>query len=322
MTRTDPVTGLVLAPAIAWIACVGMLSLLRALRADRKLLDQPNARSLHAQPTPRIGGLGILTGLILGLQIGPGALPGNTWIGLGLIALVSLVDDLRGVPPSVRLILHGGAGALASLAVLGALGPWAWAAASLLVAWSINLYNFMDGSDGLAGVMGLIGFVTLAAVAGLAHDLSVLTTGLVIASACLGFLRFNLPPARVFMGDVGSTALGFLAAALGCIGIERGLWSLWMPVMVFMPFLFDATATLLDRARRGCRLTEAHRDHAYQRLNMAGFGHRKTLLAYGSLMLLNALGAMLAWSLKAEAVGAALSLLIHGILWSAARRVR
>jgi UDP-GlcNAc:undecaprenyl-phosphate GlcNAc-1-phosphate transferase len=86
------------------------------------------------------------------------------------------------------------------------------------------------------------------------------------------------------MGDAGSTALGYLAGAIGVLGAVRGLWSPAFPVLVFLPFVFDATATLVVRLARGRRVWEAHREHAYQRLNMSGFGHRRTALAYWALM--------------------------------------
>src|SRR5690606_30638080 len=106
----------------------------------------------------------------------------------------------------------------------------------------------------------------------------------------------NRPPARVFLGDVGSTALGFLAAAIAFEGMVAGHWPFWFPGIVFMPFCLDATLTLLRRALAGKRLSEAHRDHAYQRLALAGAGHAGTALAYGALMLADAAAAL--WLLR------------------------
>jgi UDP-N-acetylmuramyl pentapeptide phosphotransferase/UDP-N-acetylglucosamine-1-phosphate transferase len=146
----------------------------------------------------------------------------------------------------------------------------------LAIAWTANLYNFMDGSDGLAGGMTLIGFgaYAIAALSGGAAPLAGLCAA--IAAAAAAFLAFNWHPARLFLGDVGSVPLGFLAGALGLAGWSQGLWPLWFPVLVFAPFMGDATLTLLKRALRRERVWEAHRDHYYQRLVRMGFGHRRT----------------------------------------------
>jgi UDP-N-acetylmuramyl pentapeptide phosphotransferase/UDP-N-acetylglucosamine-1-phosphate transferase len=147
-----------------------------------------------------------------------------------------------------------------------------------------NLYNFMDGSDGLAGGMAVFGFGAFAAAAALAGDASICLAALGIAAAALAFLAFNLPPARVFMGDAGSILLGFLAGALGLLGIARGLWPVWFPVLVFSPFIADASVTLIRRLFRGERIWEAHRSHYYQRLVQLGWGHRRTALVEYLLM--------------------------------------
>jgi UDP-N-acetylmuramyl pentapeptide phosphotransferase/UDP-N-acetylglucosamine-1-phosphate transferase len=103
---------------------------------------------------------------------------------------------------------------------------------------------------------------------------------------------FNFPPARIFMGDAGSTSLGLLAGALGGLGVARNLWHPVFPAIAFLPFIFDASATLLMRMGQGKKVWQAHRDHAYQRLNMSGFGHRNTALVYYGLMLASGLIAL------------------------------
>src|SRR5262249_53435950 len=155
-------------------------------------------------------------------------------------------------------------------------GLWAVLAAGVATAWMINLYNFMDGSDGLAGGMAAIGFgcYGIAALAG--GDYLCATINLVVAASALGFLCFNFSPARLFMGDVGSVSLGFLAAVLDVVGWLRGDWPVWFGIVVFSPFIVDATVTLFKRALRGARVWEAHREHYYQRLVQSGWGHRKT----------------------------------------------
>jgi UDP-N-acetylmuramyl pentapeptide phosphotransferase/UDP-N-acetylglucosamine-1-phosphate transferase len=158
----------------------------------------------------------------------------------------------------------------------------------------INLYNFMDGSDGLAGGMALIGFTGYGIGAMLASDAPLATTCFVVAGAAAGFLIHNFHPARVFLGDAGSIPLGLLAGALGLLGHTRGHWPAWFPVLVFAPFVLDATVTLLRRLLRGERIWQAHRAHYYQRLVMSGFGHRRTALAEYMVMTCSALIALIA----------------------------
>jgi UDP-N-acetylmuramyl pentapeptide phosphotransferase/UDP-N-acetylglucosamine-1-phosphate transferase len=165
----------------------------------------------------------------------------------------------------------------------------------LAIVWMTNLYNFMDGSDGLAGGMALFGFGAYALGAWLAGDAVMAVASGAIAAAALTFLAFNFPPAKVFMGDAGSIPLGFLAAALGLIGWHAGNWPLWFPMLVFSPFIVDATVTLARRVLRGERFWQAHRTHYYQRLVQLGWGHRNTALAEYALMAVCGAGAL--WAL-------------------------
>ena len=246
-------------------------------------MDHPNARSLHAAPTPRVGGLGIMAGVgVASLWGGDGAL---LPIGLGAFALaaVSLLDDMRGLPVRVRFLAHfvAAAGCLLALGLSG----WALLAGTLAVVWMTNLYNFMDGSDGLAGGMAAIGFgaLALAACLGDTHGLAFFCAS--IAAAALAFLRFNFPPARVFMGDAGSIPLGFLAASLGILGAMQHVWPWAFPLVVFSPFIVDASVTLSRRALRGEKIWQAHRSHYYQRVVLLGASHRQLALAAYALML-------------------------------------
>jgi UDP-N-acetylmuramyl pentapeptide phosphotransferase/UDP-N-acetylglucosamine-1-phosphate transferase len=151
--------------------------------------------------------------------------------------------------------------------------------AVLFVVWMTNLYNFMDGIDGLAGGMTVLGFATLGVLGWLGGDPGYALAAWLVAAAALGFLPVNFPPARLFMGDVGSVPLGFLAAAFALGGVRAGLFALWVPVLVFSPFIVDATVTLARRGLRRERVWQAHRSHHYQRLVLMGWSHRKTSLA-------------------------------------------
>jgi UDP-N-acetylmuramyl pentapeptide phosphotransferase/UDP-N-acetylglucosamine-1-phosphate transferase len=148
-----------------------------------------------------------------------------------------------------------------------------------------NLYNFMDGSDGLAGGMALIGFSFYGVAAAAAGGTAFALVNFSIAASAAAFLVFNFHPARIFMGDAGAVPLGFLAGALGIIGWLREDWTWWFPLLVFSPFIVDASVTLARRLCAGERIWRAHRDHYYQRLVQLGWGHRKTALAEYALML-------------------------------------
>ena len=312
--------------------------------SHRRLLDQPNARSLHHTPVPRSGGLGVIAGLALGwLSLWAMGGAGRELLAilpaLGLVAGVSLWDDLGDVSRRLRLVIHIIAAVILGLGGLvwqgldlpglsfGFPPPVAWALTILFVVWMINLYNFMDGTDGFAGGMAVFGFGTLAVLGWRAGDPGfALTAGCVAASAA-GFLTRNFPPARIFLGDVGSSVLGLLAAALSLWGTARGLFPLWVAWLAFSPFIVDATWTLLHRIIDRERVWEPHRRHHYQRLVLSGWGHRKTALA-GYLVMLGAGACAIAaprmstadqWGLLAA--WAAIYVLIHYRVGLAERRV-
>jgi len=255
-------------------------------------LDRPGSRSLHARPVSRVGGLAIWAGVLPVALLAPPALPGNPAIWLlawGLVAAISLADDFRGVHPVYRLASQAAAAVAVAVQMSGgsapapALAPYlALGGAALAVVWAANLYNFMDGSDGLAAAMGTCGFAAYGVAAWQAGAPA--GAYFALAAATLPFFALNVPPARMFMGDVGAVPLGFLAAAFGLGGWRAGTWPAWFPVLVFLPFIADATVTLGRRAWRRERVWEAHKMHYYQRLHQLGAGHRGTLLVFGALI--------------------------------------
>jgi UDP-N-acetylmuramyl pentapeptide phosphotransferase/UDP-N-acetylglucosamine-1-phosphate transferase len=296
------------APVSAFVVC--WLTLAWLLRRGRLPMDHPNARSLHETPTPRVGGLGIMAGVgVAGVWLADGAmLP--LLLGAFVLAAVSLLDDLRGLPVRVRFLAHFVA-AVTCLLAQGVTG-WTLLAGTLVVVWMTNLYNFMDGSDGLAGGMAAIGFgaLGLAAWQGDAPGLAAFCAA--IAAAALAFLRFNFPPARVFMGDTGSIPLGFLVATLGILGAKQHVWPWVFPLLVFSPFIVDASVTLMRRAWRSEKVWQAHSSHYYQRVVLLGASHRQLALAAYALMLLCA---ALAFSLLALPQLAAWLLILSAVIY-------
>ena len=282
-----------LIPVAAFVGCYFTLAwLLR--RAGKLPLDHPNERSLHTRATPRIGGIGVVSGVALAAWLnGSPELAALLAVALAL-ALVSLLDDYLDLPAWVRFLAQQIV-VVGFLAVtLDIVAEWMFALAMLLaITWMANLYNFMDGSDGLAGGMAWFGFAAYAwlAWAGGNTPLAVLSGS--VSAAALAFLSFNFPPARLFMGDAGSVPLGFLAAAIGLLGWRDGLWHWGAPLLVFSPFIVDASVTLLRRGLAGEKLWRAHRSHYYQRLVRMGWSHRRLALTEYALMAATAASSVL-----------------------------
>jgi UDP-N-acetylmuramyl pentapeptide phosphotransferase/UDP-N-acetylglucosamine-1-phosphate transferase len=266
-----------LAPLAAFFVALVAARLLLTPAGRRLALDTPNERSLHDAPVPRTGGIAIAAGIAAACAL---AWPGLPFFlaAAAALAAVSFIDDVKGLSTIARLALHLGAAAAVLWLDLEVDAPLAFAVLALALAWSANLYNFMDGSDGLASGMAVFGFGAYALAAYLAGAVALAALCASIAAAALAFLLFNWHPARLFLGDVGSVSLGFLVGALGLQGWRIGAWPLWFPLLVFAPFMCDATLTLLKRLARRAPVWQAHREHYYQRLVQLGFGHRRTAL--------------------------------------------
>jgi UDP-N-acetylmuramyl pentapeptide phosphotransferase/UDP-N-acetylglucosamine-1-phosphate transferase len=277
------VVSLVASAFLIWV----MLRFARALPHDI-----PNERSLHERPVPRTGGVAILAAVCLSALAGlmPVTLP--LLLALGL-AVLSFADDAFRLPASLRLTAHLSAAGVLVWYVLTPMDLWKLAVLWLSVAWVTNLYNFMDGADGLAGGMSVIGFGAYALASSVAGDGATALASVALSAATAGFLLFNFHPARIFLGDVGSIPLGFLAAALGVVGWRNDAWPLWFPLLVFGPFIADATITLLRRMRRGGRFWTAHREHYYQRMVRMGLGHRGTAYVAYAAMAICAVAALI-----------------------------
>ena len=272
-----------LVPVVAFLIC--WLTLVVLQRATRLPMDHPNARSLHATPTPRIGGIGIAAAVSISFILIGSLVWVPFMLGVWVLAAISLLDDYKNLPVHLRLLAHVVV-AVACVLTFPRLNGLSLLVASLAVIWMTNLYNFMDGADGLAGGMAVMGFgaLSVAAVWAGAPGLAVFCAA--IAAAALAFLLFNFPPAKIFLGDTGSIPLGFLAASIGVYGAAQAYWPALFPVIIFSPFILDASVTLLKRGLRGEKIWHAHREHYYQRLVRMGWSHQKMTLAAYVLMLL------------------------------------
>lgn len=256
------------------------------------LIDIPNERSSHASPRPRGGGLGIVIALIAGMLIClPFLATMVSWslvlTGAAAVAGVGFIDDLRPVSIAWRLLAHVVAGVLLLMALPSPLSielgsGWvltesvARVVSLLGVIWLINAFNFMDGIDGLAGSEAMfvgLGAAVLIALTHPGHPM-IVVAGL-LAAACAGFLVLNWPPARIFLGDVGSGFLGFVVAGLALWAMSEKLTSQWPWIILNGLFIVDATFTLVRRGIRGERIFAGHRQHAYQRLSRRWSSHRR-----------------------------------------------
>lgn len=291
--------------AIGWnLIAVAILSsvltgLMRRYALSRQLLDRPNERSSHSVPIPRGGGVAIVGAFLGGLLLmGEGASFAVTvaLFGAGIgVAVVGFVDDHGHIAARWRLLAHFSCAAwilywsgvprlelMGSAVDLGALGA---VLAALYLVWMLNLYNFMDGIDGIAGVEALIvgaGGTAVYWLAGLPPTSDVGLPAL-LAAAALGFLVWNFPPAKIFMGDAGS---GFLGLMLGALSLQAAVVRpvlLWCWLVLLGVFIVDATVTLIRRLLHGERVYEAHRSHAYQHATREFGAHRPVTIAVAAI---------------------------------------
>lgn len=308
---------LVVAASYAGVECV------RRVALRRGVLDVPVERSSHQVPTPRGGGIVIVVATLLAPLIASALVSGRVpapvaaWLAGGVaVALAGWVDDVRSLSSRIRLAVH----LAAAVVLLAAAGCWTeldlpalgrvtlgWAGCALALLWIVgmtNAYNFMDGIDGIAAGQAVVAGIAWAMIGRHAADTGVAAIGTAIALSGAGFLLHNRPPARIFMGDVGSGFLGFTVAALplllaaGASDDDRGR----LPVVaaaVVWPFLFDATFTFIRRLARGEDVFEAHRSHLYQRLVITGASHAQVSALYaGWALISSALGVLWLWKLS------------------------
>ncbi|MGI9258395.1 MAG: MraY family glycosyltransferase [Gammaproteobacteria bacterium] len=277
-----------MSPSVPVVVLAFVLSAIVAVILTRyslqlKLLDIPNERSSHTNPTPRGGGIAIVgtctVGILFAIWTGhlDAALATVLLVGGLVVAAVGFVDDFKGVSTRIRLVIHFFVALLALSVMEGTsalqignrsveLGGLWYVVAILGVIWAMNLFNFMDGIDGIAASES--GFIALSgALISIPMTISsgVSVFAAILAGSSLGFLRWNWQPARVFMGDVGSCYIGYVLAVLVLASASQHSAAIWVWLVLGGGFFVDATVTLVRRLARGERVYNAHREHAYQR---------------------------------------------------------
>ena len=287
----------------SFVASYFLTRWIRLFALRQGILDIPNPRSSHGKPTPRAGGLAFVSVFLLAVLLFIWLFPvsRSLWFALlgggFLVGGVGWLDDRKGLSSWLRLFLYGLAivwavywvGGLPQVQIgiyairLGFLGYG--------VAWFgtfcfVNLYNFMDGIDGLAAGEGLVVSIAAGGILASAGDWSMATVCWVLAASLAGFLRWNWPPAKIFMGDVGSNFLGFVFCVLAIASENRGSVPLLIWVVLLSVFLVDGFATLTRRLLHGEPPYKAHREHAYQRAVQKGYSHRQVTM---SILMINAL---------------------------------
>lgn len=300
-----------------------------------KIVDMPNERSSHVRPTPRSGGLAVVASFFVGLMglylladtvelVTPYFL--GFFASCAVLVIVSLWDDLKGLGFRSKLLTQAAcAGVVLTfgivldrvpvpfdgvvhLGVIGYVMTLAW-----LVAMT-NAFNFMDGLDGLAGGTAALAAAMFGVVTLIEGSHFVYLTSWVLVGSCLGFLVFNFPPARIFMGDVGSQFLGFGFAALAIIAMryDHSHTSFLVMPLLFLHFLWDTGFTILRRWLAGENIARAHRTHLYQLFNRLGFTHREVTLYHYLVTLAQGLGAVIMVRIPGEA---RLLVFIPFLLW-------
>jgi UDP-N-acetylmuramyl pentapeptide phosphotransferase/UDP-N-acetylglucosamine-1-phosphate transferase len=276
-------------------AATSFLAALAMTRFSARLgfTDLPNERSLHSRVTPRAGGVGfaiavpIATAGTIAIAAGGLSAPILTFLLASLaIALVGLADDRWNLPVALRLLVQ----LAAAMVVVKACGlsfvhGLVGAVATIAIVAVTNIYNFMDGIDGIAGAQAVVAASCMALVASIQGRLEIAVAMWMMAAGVSGFLVLNWPPARIFMGDVGSTFLGFSFAGWSLLGARYGSPTIpiWAWALALSPFLFDGSYTLARRLLRGDPVHRAHRTHVYQRLVRGGWSHRRTTCLYALL---------------------------------------
>jgi UDP-GlcNAc:undecaprenyl-phosphate GlcNAc-1-phosphate transferase len=303
-------------PAVCFLISLGVGFFMIKIALRLNLMDFPGARSSHKTPTPTMGGVAIVVAFFAGTilarfspvhWVAPGWL-GWFAAGAGMVAVVGLIDDFRRLPVFLRLLLYGVAAGMGvaggirlrviDVPLLGKI-EFGILEIPITVLWIlavVSFYNFMDGIDGLAVGVGVIVTAFLAYIAWEVGNSNILILSVLLGSGCLGFVCYNFPPAKVFMGDVGSTFIGYTLAVLALMGNQSeksGYIPFLVPVLLLGTFLFDTTVTLGRRILRREKWYLSHREHYYQKMTKLGFSHLQITLSEYSVTFLLGISALI-----------------------------
>ncbi|MGX5913525.1 MraY family glycosyltransferase [Aliidiomarina sp. Khilg15.8] len=292
---------LMLAFGICFVGAFVLTYFMRRYALTKGIMDCPNARSSHEIPTPRGGGVAlVVVSLLTLLTLGTSEV--SLWfmaLGCGLVAYTGFIDDRQDVSPKTRLLTHflaativvAAAGGIPPLTFFGVnidLGGFGFLLTIVAVVWILNLYNFMDGINGIASMEAVTTmlpmFFLLGTFAG--FELPLGQVHLLIAASVLGFLLWNFPSARIFMGDAGSGFLGIVIASLMVLTAQIGEEWLWAWLIMLGAFVVDATFTLLRRILARKQIFEAHRTHGFQWASRIHNSHTKVTVAFALINLL------------------------------------
>lgn len=285
---------------LSWLGTAG----LRRYALRHNVLDVPNERSSHQIPTPRGGGMAIIISLIIGLTLSLFASPellftgGVLILSTAAVAFIGFLDDHGHVNSLGRLAIHFSAaiaivlsvGGLPALTIYGFAIDFGWVGgilAVIAIVWLLNLNNFMDGIDGIASVQSIFISIGMMACLWIFADLTPLFWWwAILAAAVSGFLYWNFPPAKIFMGDAGSGGLGFIVGAFILLSGHVHPMLLWCGLILFGVFIVDATYTLVMRLMDGHKVYEAHRSHCYQKASRIWQGHKPVTLTVALIIAL------------------------------------
>jgi len=318
------------AAVVALVGAFALTPLVRMYSIRRGLIDQPGIRRNHDAPIARGGGVAIGLALVLtALLLAPGDPFCAPFVGgAGVVCLLGWLDDHA----SLAVVWRLGVQVLAAVAVVAVIGPvetvraagfsipavWLWSPLAVLaIIWLVNLFNFMDGSDGLASTQAVISCTLYALAFKLEGAHAAASLALITAAATLGFLFWNWPRARVFLGDSGSLLLGWCVGCLALIGTVGDSIPVGLAFVIVSPFVVDATATLCWRVIRRERWYTAHSEHAYQYLIRAGWSHRRVLLTWLVLngVLVMPATALVLWKPRTDLAVAAFVTIVLGGAW-------
>jgi len=329
---------LILVPGLAGFFFFALIitGLVRKYALKNALIDIPNERSSHSIPTPRGGGLSIALSilLVIGLLFFGEWIPMDFALALGIggliVVITGWIDDHRHIPAHWRAMAYGASAVLAvyclggfnhlrlgsSLLPLGVMGS---VLAVVWIVWMTNLYNFMDGTDALAAIQAMCVGLLAGILFWLEGQYGLATVCFVMSASSGGFLFWNWPPAKIFMGDAGSCSLGFCFGVLAVIGEIQGSVPFTVFFILLSIFICDTTLTLLMRVFANEKWYQAHKAHAYQRLVQLSISHKKLAL---SVLLINV---MMLWPMATIAFVwdeysyyiAAVSILLMSVLWGA-----